>query len=104
VKTTRGGAALLMLSLVAAGCAAHQAQVAAPSGATASTAAMASATGSQVLARRCGGCHATPDPNKMSGTTWDAALERMKRRMQLPAAEWDSLATLAQPAATDSKP
>ncbi len=90
------------MAVAAAGCAAHQqAQVATPA---AATAVHASAAGSEVLARRCGGCHATPDPNQMSAATWDAALERMKRRMQLPAADWDSLATLAQPAGAGAKP
>ena len=48
-----------------------------------------------LLAQRCGGCHAVPDPASMSAGAWQAALERMKRRMRLPASEWDSLAAMA---------
>lgn len=47
-----------------------------------------------LLARRCGGCHVVPDPGTMSATAWQAALERMKLRMRLPASEWDSLAVM----------
>lgn len=47
-----------------------------------------------LLARRCGGCHMVPDPGTMSATGWQAALERMKLRMRLPASEWDSLAAM----------
>jgi len=54
-----------------------------------------------LLARRCGGCHAIPDPTGMSAEKWLAALERMKKRMELPAAEWDSLAVMAQYAKGD---
>ena len=48
-----------------------------------------------IVERRCQGCHARPNPAAMSGERWRAALERMKRRIRLPAEEWDSLATLA---------
>jgi hypothetical protein len=48
-----------------------------------------------LLERRCSNCHATPDPGSMSGADWQASLERMKRLMQLPASEWDSLAVMA---------
>ena len=48
-----------------------------------------------LLERRCNSCHATPDPGSMTGAQWQAALTRMKRRIQLPASEWDSLATMA---------
>lgn len=51
--------------------------------------------GSRLVSRRCAGCHALPDPGAMSAGKWLAGLERMKRRMELPAAEWDSLAALA---------
>jgi hypothetical protein len=49
-----------------------------------------------LLARRCVGCHAIPDPRSMSRATWDAALERMHRRIPLPASEWDSLAAMGR--------
>ena len=51
---------------------------------------------SSLLARRCGGCHAVPDPSAMEGAEWRAALERMRQRIRLPATEWDSLASLAR--------
>lgn len=51
-----------------------------------------------LLVRRCGSCHDVPDPASMSPADWRAALERMHRRMRLPAAEWDSLAAMARPA------
>ena len=38
-----------------------------------------------LLARRCAGCHAIPDPSSMSAAAWSSALERMKLRMRLPA-------------------
>ena len=51
---------------------------------------------SGILARRCGGCHAVPNPQSMGAADWRAAVDRMQRRMTLPAAEWDSLALLAR--------
>ena len=51
-----------------------------------------------LLVRRCSGCHMAPEPAAMSPAAWQAALERMKRRMRLPASEWDSLATMPTPA------
>jgi hypothetical protein len=48
-----------------------------------------------LVTQRCGGCHAVPDPASMTGEKWLAGLERMKRRIELPAAEWDSLASMA---------
>ena len=50
-----------------------------------------------IVARRCSGCHALPNPAAMSRADWLAGLDRMHRRMTLPAAEWDSLARLARP-------
>ena len=47
-----------------------------------------------LLERRCAGCHVVPEPEAMSAVAWQASLERMKRRMQLPQAEWDSLAVM----------
>ena len=49
-----------------------------------------------LLAHRCGGCHEIPDPNAMTGKQWQAALERMHRRMQLADSEWDSLAAMGR--------
>ena len=47
-----------------------------------------------LLERRCSGCHMLPEPSSMSVAAWQAALERMKLRMRLPASEWDSLAAM----------
>jgi hypothetical protein len=47
-----------------------------------------------LLIQRCSGCHETPDPKSMSAQEWQASLVRMKRRMTLPASEWDSLAAM----------
>ena len=49
-----------------------------------------------LLVRRCGGCHEVPDPEAMSAEAWNGSLERMKRRMTLPAGEWDSLAAMGR--------
>ncbi len=56
----------------------------------------ASVGGAALLARRCANCHETPDPASMSAAAWLAALERMKVRLRLPDAEWDSLAPMAR--------
>jgi hypothetical protein len=78
------------LALAIAGCAAHQRiEPSATAGAANTTPA-----GSEILARRCGGCHARPDPAKLSAEQWQAALERMKRKVTLPAAEWDTLTAM----------
>jgi hypothetical protein len=47
-----------------------------------------------LLVQRCSGCHETPDPKSMTAEDWQASLTRMKRRMTLPASEWDSLAAM----------
>lgn len=81
------GSGLLALALVGAGCAvANFVTGAPPAGST--------PTSSSLLVRRCSGCHATPNPAAMSAAQWQAALERMKLRMRLPAVEWDSLAAM----------
>lgn len=49
-----------------------------------------------LVIRRCGGCHEAPDPAAMSAEAWTASLERMKRRITLPAGEWDSLAAMGR--------
>lgn len=54
-------------------------------------------TSTDIVARRCAGCHVPPNPARMSRVEWLAGLDRMHRRMQLPPAEWDSLARLARP-------
>lgn len=56
----------------------------------------------RLLARRCDGCHDLPAPYRMTRAHWLRALDRMQRRVRLPAAEWDTLATLAALAAADS--
>jgi len=79
---------LLALSLLSGGCAVGNWLVGAPS-------TRGTATPDALLARRCSGCHDTPDPATMSREDWLAALERMKKRMRLPESEWDSLAALS---------
>ena len=82
-----------VLVAAAGGCAArHELQ----GGAGQTGAASASAPIPELVTKRCGGCHAVPDPSQMSAEKWLAGLERMKRRMELPAAEWDSLAHMAR--------
>src|SRR5262249_25828489 len=48
----------------------------------------------QLLRRRCHSCHRVPNPERKSAAGWQKALTRMKRRVNLPPADWDSLATL----------
>jgi hypothetical protein len=81
-------ALLLVVASALAGCAAGRWIAGAPvaGGAPAAT----------LLANRCASCHAVPDPHAMSADAWLASLERMKRRMHLPDAEWDHLAALAK--------
>ncbi len=86
-------AAALTAALVAGGCTALRWIAGAPS---ASEARAAVAT-SPLVARRCANCHEAPDPAAMSAEAWRAALERMKVRVRLPAAEWDTLEAMARP-------
>ena len=85
-------AGIVALVLALAGCAAHHAVE--PSAMATGTTANATPAGSEILTRRCGGCHARPDPAKLSAEQWQAALERMRRKVTLPAAEWDTLAAM----------
>jgi hypothetical protein len=55
----------------------------------------AATTPDPLLSRRCGGCHAVPQPAKMSGRAWLDGVKRMRRRIRLPESEWDSLAAMA---------
>lgn len=80
-------AAVIAASLLAASCAVGRWVAGAPS-----TRSMTPANA--LLARRCSGCHEVPDPASMSATEWRASVESMKRRMRLPASEWDSLAAM----------
>lgn len=73
------------VAVALAGCAA----AAARRGATPVT-----ADGHALLRRRCASCHAEPHPERMSHDDWLYALARMRKRMTLPAAEWDSLAAM----------
>jgi hypothetical protein len=50
--------------------------------------------GSALLVRRCSGCHEVPQPAVMTAQEWQAGLVFMKRRMNLPEWEWDSLAAM----------
>jgi len=47
-----------------------------------------------LVAMRCSGCHEAPVPASMTADAWQSSLTRMRRRMQLPEAEWDSLAAM----------
>src|SRR5262249_9658966 len=76
------------LGVALVGCAAHR------SPDPKAEATMASPAGSEILAHRCASCHARPDPARMSTEQWQAALERMKRKVTLPAADWDTLAAM----------
>ena len=78
---------IVLASLVALGCAAG--------GGSKNVPAHYSQTyAGQLLQHRCEGCHRVPRPERMTGQEWQTALRRMKRRVTLPAADWDSLATL----------
>ena len=48
-----------------------------------------------LLSLRCGRCHSVPRPSTLPRDKWLAALERMKKRIDMPAADWDTLAALA---------
>jgi hypothetical protein len=91
-------AGLVAAVLLNAGCAVGRFIVGAPSPdarSAAAPAAHATPSAQAMLALRCSGCHAIPDPGAMSGDAWGAALERMKRRMRLRESEWDSLAAMS---------
>ena len=90
----RAMAAALAVALTVSGCAVGEFLAGAPS-------ARSSSPTHVLLARRCGGCHEIPDPRSMSAADWRAGLERMKRRLRLPASEWDSLAAMA---ASEARP
>ena len=87
--TRRGGWLLVSVVLVLAcgGCAAGRFIVGAPAPGTVSRV-------NALVARRCSGCHEVPDPAAMTAADWKSGLDRMKKRMRLPASEWDSLAVL----------
>ena len=86
---TRLGLGLLLVTLatLAAGCAVGRFVVGAPSTGT-------TGVQSALLLQRCTGCHEVPQPESMTSTEWLASLERMQKRMVLPASEWDSLAAM----------
>src|SRR5262249_61868903 len=79
------GAVAALFALSLAGCAVGNFIAGAPSSRERDTA-------DGLLSRRCGGCHAIPDPAEMTGAEWQDALASMHRRVRLPASEWDSLA------------
>ncbi len=91
MSARRALALLLVAAPLAAGCAVSRAFVGAPAPGTVRPA-------QALLVRRCSSCHATPDPADMTAAKWQAGLDLMKKRVHLPAAEWDSLALLAKPA------
>ncbi|HEX7077982.1 MAG TPA: hypothetical protein VF363_06140 [Candidatus Eisenbacteria bacterium] len=47
-----------------------------------------------LLARRCQGCHAMPDPRSHSREAWARGLAKMRRRLNLPDEDWRSLLAL----------
>ena len=53
--------------------------------------------GWSLLERRCQSCHALPNPGKFSSARWERGIARMMVRMQLPAADWDTLMALVPP-------
>jgi len=77
-------------ALLLTGCAAGRFLVGAPSDRE------IAAHRSELLARRCSGCHEIPDPSQMTGAEWRASLTSMRRRMHLPESEWDSLAAMGR--------
>ena len=99
IRWTRWSA---MLIVAVVGCAARSEVAQVPTGSTAAApqtqaapTAAAPATQQSLLTRRCGSCHAVPQPTKMSGRAWVDGVKRMRRRMRLPEAEWDSLTAMA---------
>ena len=87
MSAARALALLLVAAPLVAGCAAGRAFVGAPAPGSARPA-------HALLVRRCTACHATPEPAKMTAAEWQAGITLMKKRLHLPAAEWDSLAAL----------
>ena len=79
--------ALTSGTFLLAGCAAGRWIVGAPSSG-------ATTRADALLVRRCGGCHEVPEPSEMSAASWHKALTRMRKRITLPQAEWDSLAAM----------
>jgi cytochrome c5 len=51
----------------------------------------------KILERRCQRCHALPDPRKHTWAKWERGIAKMKRRIPLPAADWDSILALVEP-------
>lgn len=103
----RRAAALIIAwtALAALGCAAGGGSVNPPSAATAQKPAPVAETYSgQLLRRRCQGCHRLPRPEAKSARAWQDALTRMKRRVKLPPADWDSLAALGTRDTTSAAP
>jgi len=92
-RRARVGVAIA-LTLACAGCAVGHVLTGAPSSRSTTSA-------NALLERRCSGCHEVPEPTAMSAGVWQASLERMKRRMRLPASEWDSLAAMRTQATGD---
>ena len=82
----RGAATLLVVAAVVAGCAA-QSQLTRGAHAT---------PGDRIIARRCTGCHAGPNPAAMTRADWLDALQAMHDHVRLPAADWDTLAAMAE--------
>ena len=108
-RFSRAAAAVAFACLVAGGCAAgNQMKAGSGEGAAAADTAAASAAGATALAsmsgdellqKRCKSCHAVPEPEGYKHEEWIKALTKMKRRIKLPAASWDSLAVLVPPEA-----
>jgi hypothetical protein len=88
----RAGAALIVAwtGLAALGCAAGGGSVNLSAGGSPSYS-------RQLLRRECYGCHRPPRPEEWSGRAWRDWLDRMKRRVKLAPADWDSLVSLVRP-------
>ena len=78
---------LLWVAAGAAGCAAG-------GPASSDRGAKARTRGQELLARRCHSCHEVPEPGSYSSREWGLKLGKMRRRVHLPAADWDTLAAL----------
>ena len=83
-------ASLLATALVLAGCASGGAGLGSFGG-------EGQTYGQRLLLRRCQNCHAAPAPAGMTAEKWDRGLARMRKRMHLPASDWDTLAAMGPP-------
>jgi CxxC motif-containing protein (DUF1111 family) len=50
--------------------------------------------GWRLLKQRCQNCHVLPDPRTRSPERWAQGIARMRKRLNLPNADWDTLLAL----------